>query len=81
MLGIAFGNLTKVGDHRTAAATIRAFIGHWAKHYGWPEVLVSDGGKEFAAEFSQKLCSECGFHHMCDADSPWRNGHTERAGG
>lgn len=72
----AYGNLTKVDGRKTVAATIGAFSGDWVKRYGWSEVVVSDGGKEFAAELTQKLRSEIVFHRMCVADSPLQNGRS-----
>lgn len=65
-----------------AIATIGAFIGgNWPNQYGWPELAVSVGSREFAGEFSKKLGREGVFHYLCDTDSLWQNGRTERAAG
>lgn len=79
--GTAYGSLLRVGEHKAATATIGAFVGDWVKHYRLLVVVMSDGGKQFAAGFSENLGSEGVFHHMCGADSPCHIGRTERIGG
>ena len=54
----------------------------WVKHYGWPELLVSDQGPEFVgSEFVTYVGENGCLHHFIDSQSPWQQGRTERAGG
>ncbi|CAE7555010.1 SRR1, partial [Symbiodinium sp. CCMP2456] len=53
----------------------------WFKPYGVPEVMLTDGGKEFAGECERLLEQHNIFHHVCDAESPWQNSRAERHGG
>ena len=59
-----------------------AFAKCWTKHYGAPELLVTDQGPEFLGGAFTKYISEQGcVHHTIDSQSPWQQGRTERAGG
>ena len=53
----------------------------WVKVFGPPELLVLDRGKEFFNEKFHAVLGDqgCGLH--IDAESPWQNSRTERAGG
>ena len=64
------------------SATVRnAFSTLWIKHYGWPELMVTDQGPEFTGhEFSTYVGENGCLHHFIDSQSPWQQGRTERAG-
>ena len=79
--GTSYNILTKVGDAKTAEKVYHKYMSDWVRHYGYPEVVVSDMGGEFMGVFSQGLGTHGTFHHVKDAESPWQNGRTERAGG
>ena len=54
----------------------------WVKPYSLPEIVVTDQGTEFVGlEFITFLCDRTIVHHFIDAQSPWQQGRTERAGG
>ena len=61
----------------------RDAIAHlWIKHYGWPDLLVTDQGPEFTGhEFSTYFGENGVLHHFIDSQSPWQQGRTERVGG
>ena len=59
----------------------RIFNECWIRPFGAPEVVLSDGGAEFAKDFVTGLELHSVFHHVVDADSPWQNGVAERHGG
>ena len=52
----------------------------WFKPYGAPEVVLTDGGREFAGECERLLEQYNVFQHVCDAESPWQNARAERHG-
>ena len=59
-----------------------AFARCWTKHYGAPELLVTDQGPEFlGGAFTGYLAEQGCVHHTIDSQSPWQQGRTERAGG
>ena len=64
------------------SATARdAFSRLWVRHYGWPELLVTDQGPEFIGhEFANYVGDNGCLHHYIDSQSPWQQGRTERAG-
>ena len=76
--GVRYGQLDKTGDTPQAASTWASFQRTWLRHYGMPEVVVTDGGPEFKAEFANKTAQAGIFHHVTDAHAPWQNGPTER---
>ena len=47
-----------------------------------PELLITDQGGEFtASEITTFIASHAGLQDFIDAQSPWQQGRTERAGG
>ena len=59
----------------------RAFQRSWTRHFGQPEIIVIDQGREFLGEFNVKS-NECGsIIRVVGARAPWQNGRTERHGG
>ena len=67
---------------KTSLTTRNAFASSWIKHYGWPELVVTDQGPEFVGhEFSTYVGENGCLHHFIDSQSPWQQGRTERAGG
>eukprot|EP00973_Karenia_brevis_P009212 1248943-Karenia_brevis.AAC.1 len=60
----------------------RAFASVWVKHYGMPELLITDQGGEFTgSEFTTYIAEHAGLQPFIDAQPPWQQGRTERAGG
>ena len=59
----------------------RAFCDAWVRPYGCPEIVISDAGPEFLADFSKGLELHSVLQHLTDAESPWQNGIAERHGG
>ena len=54
---------------------------HWITPFGWPDLVISDQGPEFVGhEFNETLGEHGVLDHKIDAQSPWQNGRTERAG-
>ena len=67
---------------KKAVDTRRNFLQTWVKPFGYPELLVVDQGPEFVGEeFSTYLREQGVLVHFTDAQSPWQNGATEKAGG
>ena len=65
---------------KTSQTVRDAFSTLWVKHYGWPDLVVSDQGPEFVGhEFANYVGQVC-LHHFIDSQSPWQQGRTERAG-
>ena len=62
--------------------TVRnAFADTWVKHYGWPQLLITDQGTEFTGRAFADYVGQYGcLHHFIDSQSPWQQGRTERAG-
>ena len=70
-----------IPDKRSITA-LDAFSKEWVRHYGWPELVVTDQGPEFTGkEFIQYLGEAGCLQHFTDSQSPWQQGRTERAGG
>ena len=69
-------------QNKSADEVLRTLMDMWVKVFGPPELLVMDRGKEFFNEkFHAMLGGQgCGLHYI-DAESPWQNSRTERAGG
>ena len=66
---------------QTSKSTREAFASIWIKHYGWPELLVTDQGPEFIGhEFTQYVGENGCIQHYIDSQSQWQQGRTERAG-
>ena len=70
-----------IGPSLSAQKAWEAFSEGWLKHYGAPEVLVTDAGTEFKQQFASHLDEIGIYHHVTDSHSPWQNGRTERRGG
>ena len=67
---------------KTSVSTRNGFAKMWIKHYGWPELVVTDQGPEFIGhEFTTFIGSGGCLQHYIDSQSPWQQGRTERAGG
>ena len=64
------------------SATVRDdFAMVWAKHYGMPELLITDQGPEsIATKFISYVAGSGTLQHTIDSQSPWQHGRTERAG-
>ena len=67
--------------HKDAENTWRAFERSWLRYFGPPEILMSDGGGEFMANFERGCEHYCIFQHVCGAYSPRQNGRCEHHGG
>jgi len=67
-----------LGREYTADAAWRGFCSGWLRPFGAPEVLLSDGGPEFAGIFARRLEQAGTCHRVTDAESPWQNGRVER---
>eukprot|EP00973_Karenia_brevis_P083346 11559380-Karenia_brevis.AAC.1 len=60
----------------------RGFASVCVKHYGMPELLITNQGGEFTgSEFATDIAEHAGLQHFIYAQSPWQQGRTERAGG
>ena len=68
--GTAYNILSKVGELKTSEQVYSKYMSDWVRHYGYPEVVVSDMGGEFAGSFSQGLGMNGTFHHVTVAESP-----------
>ena len=53
----------------------------WFRIFGPPEIVVTDPGREFCAEFQTKLANLGVVGYTTGAKSPWQAGKTERHGG
>ncbi|CAL1127455.1 unnamed protein product, partial [Cladocopium goreaui] len=67
---------------KNADEVVERFMNEWVKHYGPPVLLVMDRGKEFDNDKLKELVGGLGVGlHYTDAQSPWQNSRTEKAGG
>eukprot|EP00973_Karenia_brevis_P003928 541946-Karenia_brevis.AAC.1 len=58
-----------------------AFASVWVEHYGMPGLLITDQGGEFTgSELTTYIAEHAGLQRFIDAQSPWQQGRTERAG-
>ena len=57
-----------------------ALVTTWFRTFGTPEVIVTDPGREFAAEFSKKAAATGIIIYQTAARAPWQQGRTERHG-
>ena len=65
-----------------AENTYQTFLANWVVPFGVPNILIMDQGREFfGEEFSQRIMEMGTMVHFTDANSPWQNGRTEKAGG
>ena len=64
----------------TAAETFTTLRQFWLKHHDAKEVLITDQGSEFRADFRQ-MCQFTGILHVVtDLEAPWQNTVVERHG-
>ena len=62
---------------KTSLSARNAFATAWVKHYGWPELVVTDQGPEFVGhEFATYVGENGSLHHFIDSQSPWQQGRT-----
>ena len=77
---LQWAGLVGPGRCSQPALAWQAFAKGWLRHCGPQDVLVSDGGAEFEAEFDRFAEQAGSYHFVVDAESPWQNGNVERAG-
>jgi len=66
----------------SAEEVLEVFMKVWLQHYGRPVRLITDRGKEFYSDKLQQNIGGFGVGlHYIDAQSPWQNTRTEKAGG
>eukprot|EP00435_Cladocopium_sp_Y103_P020466 s1075_g5.t1 len=67
---------------KSAEEVLNGLMTCWIQHYGPPVLLIMDRGKEFYNDKLQNTIGGLGVGlHYIDAQSPWQNSRTERAGG
>ena len=67
---------------KSADEVLSGLMTCWIQHYGPPVLLIMDRGKEFYNDKLQNTIGGLGVGlHYIDAQSPWQNSRTERAGG
>ena len=78
--GTGYQMMSVIPDKRSA--TVRdAFSKDWIRHYGWPELVVTDQGPEFIGhEFVDYVAEGACLQQFIDSKSPWQQGRTERSG-
>ena len=59
----------------------KAFRRYWKRWAGAPKTIVSDGGPEFGAGWTDHLAGDGTEHAVAAAYAPWQNGVCERLGG
>ena len=59
----------------------QALTSTWFRTFGVPEVILTDPGREFAAEFGRKAAASGIIIYQTAARAPWQQGRTERHGG
>ena len=65
-----------------SAADVRPAYRLWTRAYGRPRILVLDQQRSLATgEFPEAVEADGTRVEVTPAESPWRNGRTERAGG
>ena len=65
----------------TAHATWKALLTTWVRHLGAPNMVITDGGKEFQGRYERGLEQLGVLHHVTAPESPWQNSRAERHGG
>ena len=69
-------------QNKGAEEVRNVFWAEWIKHYGCPQLIILDRGKEFfGSQFQEQIGSMGIALHFTDPESPWQNTRTERAGG
>ena len=66
---------------KTAAEAFRKFWKAWGRHFGSPEILVTDAGTEFGREFCELAAGRGIITRQIGSRAPWQQGVTERQGG
>ena len=59
----------------------KAYRRYWKRWAGSPKNLLSDGGPEFGAQWTEHLANDGTEHSVTAASAPWQNGVCERKGG
>ena len=73
---------SSVCKDKSAAEVLEVFMKVWLQHCGPPVLLIMDRGKEFYNDNLQQNIGSFGVClHYIDAQSPWQNTRTEKAGG
>jgi hypothetical protein len=73
---------TSICKDKSAEEVLEVFMKVWLQHYGPPVLLIMDRGKEFYNDKLQQNIGGLGVGlHYIDAQSPWQNTRTEKAGG
>ena len=68
--------------NKTAKEVKNVFWSEWLKHYGCPQLIILDRGKElFGNQFQDGVGGVGIALNFTDPESPWQNSRTERAGG
>ena len=57
------------------------FVRSWAQTFGFLATLICDSGTEYQGVFALAAGQYGCLVHVCDTESPWQNGRTERSGG
>ena len=52
--------VTALIPDKTALTVRNAFIQNWVGHYGVPQIVLSDNGKEFKNDLLQDACKQFG---------------------
>ena len=67
-------------DGKQPAEVWRAFNDHWARIFGYPDMVVTDPGREFLSDFMQTALSYGIVVHQTAARAVWEQGKTDRHG-
>lgn len=59
----------------------KAYRRYWKRRAGVPKAIVSDGGPEFGAAWTDHLAGDGTEHCVTASYAPWQNGVCERLGG
>ena len=64
---------------KTAMTVRNAFIQNWVGHYGVPQIILTDNGREFKNELLQEACEQLGIEQRYTSSrTPQTNGYVER---
>ena len=64
---------------KTAITVRNSFVQNWVGHYGVPQVILSDNGREFKNELLEKACDQLGIEQRFTSPrTPQTNGYVER---
>jgi len=71
--------LVPLKEDPTAHSLASVFTNHWIRHFGVPELLVSDQGSEFTSRLLQDVGNLLGMRvYAVPTETQWRNGRVER---